>query len=37
MLLFKRDNGDNNTELAMDIVITKPNREKSPLTKSYLK
>lgn len=37
MLLFKGDNDDNNIELAIDIVITKHNREKSPLTKSYLK
>jgi hypothetical protein len=37
MLLFKGDNDDNNIELAIDIVITKHNGEKSPLTKSYLK
>lgn len=37
MLLFKGDNDDNNIELAIDIIITKHNGEKSPLTKSYLK
>ena len=37
MLLFKGDNDDNNIELAIDIVITKHNGEKSPLPKSSLR
>ena len=35
MLLFKGDNDDNNIELAIDIVITKHNGEKS-LVKSFI-